>query len=56
MGYDSRAVKVAKIDKIMAIMTFNKDRERHYIKQTVKCLEKNAKTKSARNRGSKDEQ
>jgi hypothetical protein len=51
MGYDFRAVKVKKLDKILAIMTFNKQRERLYIRETVKCLERNAHTRSARNKG-----
>lgn len=55
MGYDSKSVKVKKGDKIIAILGFNKDRERHYIKEMVKCLEKNARMRSARNRGKDDE-
>lgn len=55
MGYDSRSVKVKKGDKILALLSFNKDRERHYIRETVRCLEKNARMRSARNKG-KDEE
>ena len=55
MGYDSRSVTVKKGDKIIALLTFDRNRERHYIRETVKCLEKNARMRSARNRG-KDEQ
>lgn len=55
MGYDSKSVKVKKGDKIAALMTFNRDRERHYIRETVRCLEKNARMRSSRNRG-KDEE
>lgn len=53
MGYDSKSVKVKKGDKIIALMTFNRERERHYIRQIVKCLENSARSRSARNR-SKD--
>ena len=55
MGYDSRSVRVKKGDKIIAALTFNRERERHFIRETVKCLEKNARMRSARNRG-KDEE
>lgn len=55
MGYDSKSVKVKKGDKIVAILSFNRERERHYIRETVKCLEKNVRSRSARNRG-KDEE
>lgn len=51
MGYDSKSVKVKKQDKIVALLTFNKERERHYIRATVSCLEKNAHSRSARNKG-----
>ena len=59
MGYDSRAVKIHKTEKTMAIMSFNKDRERHLIREFVKIKERSAKTRSAktrsaRNRGDKD--
>lgn len=55
MGYDFKSVKVKKGDKIIALLNFNKDRERHYIRETVKCLEKNARSRSAKNRGKDDE-
>lgn len=55
MAYDSRAVKVSKVDKIIATMLFDKAGKRHYIRETVKCLEKNARMRSARNRGKDDE-
>jgi len=55
MGYDSKSVRVKKGDKIMALLTFNKERERHYIRETAKCLEKNAQMRSARNRGKDNE-
>jgi predicted patatin/cPLA2 family phospholipase len=54
MGYDSKAVRVKKGDKVIAALSFNKDRERHYIRETVKCLAKNIKARSAKNRGDKD--
>lgn len=54
MGYDSKAVRVKKGDKIIAALRFDKDKERHYIRETVKCLTKNMKVRSARNRGDKD--
>ena len=55
MGYDSKSVKVKKGDKIIALLSFNRERERHYIRETVKCLERNARMRSARNKG-KDEE
>jgi hypothetical protein len=55
MGYDAKAVKVKKGDKIVAILTFDRERERHYIRETVKSLEKNSRIRSARNRGKEDE-
>lgn len=55
MGYDSKSVKVKKGDKVMALLTFNKDRERHYIRETVRCLQNSTRTKSARNRGKDNE-
>jgi hypothetical protein len=54
MGYDSRAVKIHKSEKTMAIMSFNKEVERHLIREFVKIKERSAKTRSARNRGDKD--
>jgi len=55
MAYDSRAVKVKKAEKIIAIMSFNQDRERHYIREIVKAEQRNTRMRSARNRG-KDEE
>ena len=56
MGYDSRAVKIHKTEKTMAILSFNKERERHLIREFVKVKERAAKTRSSRNRGDKDEE
>ena len=55
MGYDHRAVKVKKTEKIMAIMTFNRERERNYIREIVRATERNNRSRSARNKGEKDE-
>lgn len=55
MGYDPRAVRVKKAEKAMAILMFNKDKERHFIKETVIAESKNTRSKSARNRGEKEE-
>lgn len=54
MGYDPRAVRVKKAEKVTAIMMFNKDRERHFIKETVVAEAKNTRAKSARNRSEKE--
>ncbi len=54
MAYDPRAVKIKKADKAAAILTYNKDLERHFIREMVKVEEKAARTRSARNRGDKD--
>lgn len=51
MGYDAKAVKIKKLDKISALLTFNKERERHYIRETVRCLERNAHSRSIKNKG-----
>ena len=56
MGYDSRAVKIHKMEKTMAILSFNKDKERHLIREFVKIKERSAMTRSARNRGAKDDE
>jgi len=56
MGYDPRAVKIHKTEKTMAILSFNKEIERHLIREFVKIKERAAKTRSARNRGEKDEE
>jgi hypothetical protein len=55
MGYDSRAVKIHKMEKAMAILSFNKEIERHLIREFVKVKERAAKTRTAKNRGEKDE-
>jgi len=55
MGYDPRAVKIKKADKAAAILTFNKERERHFIREFVEAESKNARTKSARNKGQTEE-
>lgn len=54
MAYDSRAVKIHKMEKTMAILSFNKERERHLIREFVKVKETMARTRTARNRN-KDE-
>lgn len=55
MGYDSRAVKIHKMEKTMAILSFNKNRERHLIREFVKIKEQSARVRNSRNRG-KDEE
>ena len=55
MGYDSRAVKIHKMEKTMAILSFDKERERHLIRELVKVKANAARTRSARNRN-KDEE
>ncbi len=55
MAYDPRAVKIKKADKAAAILTFNYEKERFFIRELVKVEEKNARTRSSRNRGEKDE-
>lgn len=54
MGYDSRAVKIHKMEKAMAILCFDKDRERHIIRELVKVKEQSNRIRSSRNRGDKD--
>jgi hypothetical protein len=54
MGYDPRAVRVKKADKAIAILTFNKDRERQFIREMVIAEAKNTRAKSSKNRGEKD--
>lgn len=54
MAYDPRAVKIKKADKAAAILMYNHDKERHFIREMVRVEEKNARTRSARNRGDKD--
>lgn len=55
MGYDPKAVKVKKSEKALAILMFNKERERFFIRETVKSEAKNTRMKSSRNRGKDDE-
>lgn len=54
MAYDPRAVRIKKADKAAAILMYNYEKERHFIRELVKVEEKNARTRSSRNRGSKD--
>lgn len=56
MGYDSRAVRVKKAEKAMAILTYNKDRERHFIREMATAEAKNTRAKSARNRDNKNDE
>lgn len=56
MSYDPRAVRIKKADKAAAILTYNYERERLFIRELVKVEEKNARTRSARNRGDREEQ
>ena len=56
MSYDPRAVRIKKADKVAAILTYNYERERLFIRELVKVEEKNARTRSARNRGDREEQ
>jgi hypothetical protein len=55
MGYDPKAVKIKKAEKAIAILSFNKERERHFIREAVKSSERSAKTRSMKNKGEKDE-
>jgi hypothetical protein len=56
MGYDSRAVKIHKMEKAMAILSFDKERERHLIREFVKVKQQSARTRSARNKGEKEQE
>jgi hypothetical protein len=56
MGYDSRAVKIHKMEKTMAILSFNKERERHLIREFVKVKQQSARTRSSRNKGEKEQE
>ena len=56
MGYDPRAVKIHKTEKTMAILSFDKDRERHLIREFTKVKEQLSRTRTARNRGDKDQE
>ncbi len=55
MAYDARAVRIKKADKAAAILMFNHDKERLYIRELVKVEEKNARSRSSRNRGDREE-
>jgi len=55
MGYDSRAVKIHKMEKAMAILCFDKDRERHIIRELVKVKEQSNRSRSNRSKGTKEE-
>lgn len=54
MAYDPRAVKIKKATKAIALLSFNKEIERFFIREMVKVEERNARTRSSRNRGEKD--
>lgn len=54
MGYDPRAVKIHKTEKTLAILSFNKEIERHLIREFTKVKSQVARTRSAKNRGDKD--
>lgn len=54
MGYDSKAVRVKKAEKALAILCYNKELGRHLIKEFAAAEAKNTKARSARNRGDKD--
>jgi hypothetical protein len=55
MAYDPRAVKIKKAEKAAAILTYNYEKERLFIREFVKVEEKAARTRSSRNRGDKEE-
>ena len=55
MAYDPRAVRVKKAEKAMAILTYNKDRERHFIREMAQAESKNTRAKSSKNRGEKED-
>ena len=55
MGYDARAVKIKKAEKAIAILCFDKERGRHFIREAVRSSERNAKSRSMKNKGEKDE-
>lgn len=55
MAYDPRSVKIKKEVKAAAILMYNHEKERHFIREMVKVEEKNARTRSSRNRGNKEE-
>jgi hypothetical protein len=55
MGYDSRAVKIHKTEKIMALLSFDKERERHLIREFVKVKEQVFRIKNNRTKNKDDE-
>jgi hypothetical protein len=55
MAYDSRAVKIKKAQKVMAMLSFNRDRERFMIRELVKIEERATHSRSARNRNEKSD-
>lgn len=55
MGYDPKAVKIHKMEKAMAILSFDKDRERHLIRELVKVKEQANRSRSNRSKGTKEE-
>lgn len=54
MAYDPKAVKIKKATKAIALLSFNKDIERLFIREMVKVEERNARSRTSRNRGGKD--
>lgn len=54
MAYDPRAVRIKKAEKAAAILTYNYERERLFIRELVKIEERAARTRSSRNRGERD--
>lgn len=54
MGYDPRAVKIHKMEKTLAILSFNKERERDLIREFAKAKSQTARARGAKNRGEKD--
>lgn len=56
MGYDPRAVKIHKMEKTMAILSFDKDRERHLIREFTKVKQQASRTRTARNRGEQEQE
>lgn len=55
MAYDSRAVKIKKEFKALATMTMNKEKKNHFIREMTKVEERASHTRTARNRGNKEE-
>jgi DUF971 family protein len=55
MGYDPRAVKIHKMEKTLAILSFDKERERHLIRELVKVKENAARIRTTKNRNKEEE-